>query len=304
MLDQPAWLRFAPAVFLLLWASGFVFLKVGLQYADPLTFLALRYACVIGLLLLPALWFRPPLPDRPSVWFHLAMVGLLLQAGYFSFTYLSLKAGMSAGVIALITSQQPILVGLLAPVIAGEHVPLSRWVGLALGVAGAAIVIVSQSSIHIASRLALLFGVAALLSLTGGTLWEKRFGTAVHPITANLVQYAVGLLVTASLAYTLEPMHVDWTVELFGSLAYLVIGNSLVAISLLLAMYRYGEASRVSALFFLVPPATALIAFAVLHERIAPLAWLGMLLAAIGLYWVLNVRERNENQEGHKRDQA
>lgn len=197
---------------------------------------------------------------------------------------------MSVGVIALITSQQPILVGLLAPVFAGEHVPLSRWVGLALGVAGATIVIVSQSSIHVASPLALLFGVAALLSLTGGTLWEKRFGVDVHPITANLVQYAVGLLVTAPLAYALEPMHIDWTVELFGSLAYLVIGNSLIAISLLLAMYRYGEASRVSALFFLVPPATALIAFAVLHERIAPLAWLGMLLAAIGLYWVVNVR--------------
>ncbi|MEJ2655408.1 MAG: DMT family transporter, partial [Acidihalobacter sp.] len=205
---QPPWLKIAPVMFLLLWASGFVFLKLGLRYADPLTFLALRYLCVVGLLIVPWLWFRPTLPRSPSVWFHLAMVGLLLQSGYFSFTYLSLKTGMSPGVIALITSQQPILVGLLAPVIAGERVDAVRWAGLALGVFGAIIVILSQATLHIESPLALLFGILALLSLTGGTLWEKRFGTAVHPLTANLVQYATGLVVTAPLAFAIEPMRI------------------------------------------------------------------------------------------------
>ncbi|MEJ2631502.1 MAG: DMT family transporter [Acidihalobacter sp.] len=287
---QPPWLKIAPVMFLLLWASGFVFLKLGLRYADPLTFLALRYLCVVGLLIVPWLWFRPTLPRSPSVWFHLAMVGLLLQSGYFSFTYLSLKTGMSPGVIALITSQQPILVGLLAPVIAGERVDAVRWAGLALGVFGAIIVILSQATLHIESPLALLFGILALLSLTGGTLWEKRFGTAVHPLTANLVQYATGLVVTAPLAFAIEPMRIQWTPQLFGSLAYLVIGNSIIAISLLLAMIRHGEASRVSALFFLVPPTTALIAFVVLHEAIPLMAWPGMLLAAAGLYCVMHVR--------------
>lgn len=287
----PAWLKIAPSLFLLLWASGFVFLKLGLRYADPLTFLALRYLCVVGLLVAPCLWLRPTLPRSPSVWLHLVMVGLLLQSGYFSFTYLSLKAGMSPGVIALITSQQPILVGLLAPAIAGERVDAVRWVGLALGVCGAVIVILSQAALHIESPLALLFGILALFSLTGGTLWEKRFGTAVHPLTANLVQYAVGLAITAPLAFALEPMHIRWTPQLLGSLAYLVICNSLVAISLLLAMIRHGEASRVSALFFLVPPATALIAFALLHETIPLMAWPGMLLAAAGLYLVMHVRK-------------
>ncbi|WP_187507518.1 EamA family transporter, partial [Pantoea agglomerans] len=132
--------------------------------------------------------------------------------------------------------------------------------------AGAVLVILARSSVDIASPWALAFALLALACITGGTLWEKRFGTDVHPVTANLVQYVVGLAVTAPLAFALEPMHVEWTAGLAGSLAYLVTCNSLIAISLLLAMVRYGEASRVSALFFLIPPATALIALVVLGE--------------------------------------
>ncbi|HDR8907924.1 TPA: DMT family transporter [Burkholderia multivorans] len=284
---KPGWLRAAPALFLLLWSSGFVFLKLGLRDADPLTFLALRYACVVALLAGPFLWLRPALPRTRRAWLNLIVVGLLLQAGYFSFTYLSLKLGMSAGAVALVTSQQPILVGLLAPALAGERVRALRWVGLALGAAGAVLVILARGSVAIASPWALAFALLALACITGGTLWEKRFGTDVHPISANLVQYAVGLAVSAPLAFALEPMHVHWSAGLAGSLAYLVICNSLIAISLLLAMVRHGEASRVSALFFLIPPATALIALAVLGETIGALAWPGMALAAAGLYLVM-----------------
>lgn len=194
---------------------------------------------------------------------------------------------MSAGAVALVTSQQPILVGLLAPALAGERVGALRWVGLALGAAGAVLVILARGSVAIASPWALAFALLALACITGGTLWEKRFGTDVHPVGANLVQYAVGLAVSAPLAFALEPMHVHWSAGLAGSLAYLVICNSLIAISLLLAMVRHGEASRVSALFFLIPPATSLIALAVLGETIGALAWPGMALAAAGLYLVM-----------------
>ncbi|WP_175666832.1 DMT family transporter [Burkholderia multivorans] len=284
---KPGWLRAAPALFLLLWSSGFVFLKLGLRDADPLTFLALRYACVVALLAGPFLWLRPAMPRTRRAWLNLIVVGLLLQAGYFSFTYLSLKLGMSAGAVALVTSQQPILVGLLAPALAGERVGALRWVGLALGAAGAVLVILARGSVAIASPWALAFALLVLACITGGTLWEKRFGTDVHPVGANLVQYAVGLAVSAPLAFALEPMHVHWSAGLAGSLAYLVICNSLIAISLLLAMVRHGEASRVSALFFLIPPATSLIALAVLGETIGALAWPGMALAAAGLYLVM-----------------
>ncbi|KGD94261.1 multidrug DMT transporter permease [Achromobacter sp. RTa] len=286
----PAWLKAAPALFLLLWSSGFVVLKVGLAYADPMTFLALRYACVVLILTPVLLLVRPPLPRGAAAWGHLAMVGLLLQAGYFCFTYLSLKQGMSAGGIALITSLQPILIGLLAPAIAQERVDARRWAGLGLGVSGAALVIVAKASIDVLSPLGLLFAVGALLCITGGTLYEKRFGTQTHPVASNLVQYAVGLAATAPLAFWLEPMRIEWTGPLWASLAYLVVGNSLVAITLLLTMIRHGEASRVSALFFLVPPCTAVIALAILDEPIPALAWPGMALAAFGILLVTRAK--------------
>lgn len=273
--------------FLLLWSSGFVFLALGLRYADPLTFLALRYACVVALLVVACAWLRPRFPRKPAQWLHLAMVGLFVQAGYFCSTYLSLKHGMSAGALALITSQQPILIGLLAPAIAGERVDRMRWLGLALGVAGAMLVVVAKSSISVSSPLALLFALSALLSMTCGTLWEKRFGSPVSPLVASLVQFTVSLSVVAPLAWAVEPMHVQWAPGMFLSLAYLVLCNSIVALTLLLTMIRHGEASRVSALFFLVPPCTALIAYVVLGERVPALAWPGMALAALGLRLVM-----------------
>lgn len=290
--DAPRWLRAAPAIFLLLWCSGFIVLKIGLAYADPLTFLALRYAVVLAVLALPALILRPRWPRSARAWGHLAMVGLLLQAGYFSCTYLAFKHGISAGALALVTSLQPLLIGLLAPAFAGERISRRRWAGLVLGVAGAAIVIVAKSHLAVASPAGLLYAGAALLAITAGSLWERRFGTDVHPVAANMIQYAVGLAVTLPLAATLEPMHIAWTTPLLLALAYLVLANSLVAITLLLAMYRHGEASKVSALFFLVPPVTALIAYAVLLETIPVPAWPGMLLAAGGIFLVTHGARR------------
>lgn len=289
---KPSWSLAAPVLFLVLWSSGFVFLKLGLQFADPLTFLALRYAFVVAILLVPLFWMRPSFPKHAQQWLHLAVVGLLLQAGYFSFTYLSLHQGMSAAGLALITSQQPILVGLLAPFITHERVSGVRWVGLALGVIGASLVIVSKSPDAAAmSPWAVLFAVLALFAITASTLWEKRFGTENHPIVANLVQYTIGLAVVLPLAFLLEPMQVQWdAIGLWAALAYLVICNSIVAITLLLTMIRRGEATRVSALFFLVPPATAVIAFLLLGETIPLLAWPGILLAAIGIHLVMRDR--------------
>jgi drug/metabolite transporter (DMT)-like permease len=242
---------------------------------------------VIGLLAIAGLWIRPSLNVSAAGWLNLAIVGLFLQAGYFSFTYLSLKYGLSAGAVALITSQQPILVGLFAPMVAAEYVGPQRWIGLLLGVAGAAIVILSKASVEIASPLGLSFAVLALISMACGTLWEKRFGITVHPITSNFVQCAVGLGVVAPLALALEPMHVEWTLGLISSLAYLVLGNSILAISLFLAMIRRGEASRVSALFFLVPPMTAVTAFVVLRETMPVFAMLGICMAAAGIFLVM-----------------
>lgn len=280
------WSTGAPVIFLVLWSSGFVFLKLGLQFADPLTFLAVRYACVLLVLLLALLWLTPYWPDKPAQWLHLAVVGVLLHAGYFSFTYLSLNFGMSAGGLALITSQQPILVGLLAPLVSDERVTARRWAGLLLGVAGASLVILAQplGSEH-AGQWGLTYAVLALLVITTSTLWEKRFGGDNHPVVANLVQYSIGFMVVLPLAFMYEPMHVQWDAPgLWLALAYLVVCNSIIAITLLLAMIRRDEVSRVSALFFLVPPATAIIAYLLVDEALPLMAWWGIALAATGIY--------------------
>ncbi|MDR6954015.1 drug/metabolite transporter (DMT)-like permease [Ancylobacter sp. 3268] len=280
---KPLWLQAAPVIFLLLWSGGFAVAKIGILYTGPFTLLALRYGIVLLILLPLIAWFRPPLPRSPRVYLHLAVIGVLIQGLYFNFSYFAFRFGISAGALSLIVSLQPIVVGLAAPLLAGERVGAKRWGGLLLGLAGAALVIASRASIEVAAPGVVLLAVGALLAMCGGALYEKRFGSPQHPLIANGVQYAVGFLCTLPLALLMEDGHVVWSGPFIAALAYLVIGNSLIAISLYLAMIRAGEVSRVSALFFLVPPCSALLAWGLLGEAMPPLAWAGMALAAAGV---------------------
>jgi drug/metabolite transporter (DMT)-like permease len=280
----PRWLPAAPALFVVMWAAGFAVGGLGLRHAEPLTLLSLRYGLVIAVLAPVALVLRPPLPRTRAEWGHLAVVGLLLQGCYFSFVWNALELGASAGTVALVTSLQPILTTLLAPRLAGERAAgLRGWIGLALGLSGAALVIVARSAVEVPTVTGLFIATLALLAITSGTLYERRFGVAQHPVTANLVQCAVGLAVTLPLALLIEEQIVDWAPELYGALAYLVLGNSLIAVTLLLAMIRFGEASRVSTLFFLVPPVASLIAWPLLGESVPAASWPGLALAATGV---------------------
>jgi len=279
---NPALVLITPIVFLLLWSGGYAVAKVALLHCDPLTLLVARYMCALLLLLPSAVVYGPPFP-RGSEWWQVGLVGLLIQGGYFGFSYLSFNAGVSAGAVALIVSMQPVLVGLLAPAMVGESVGLRRWLGLLLGLAGAGLVIYARSRIEVTSPIGVLDACGGLCCMTAATLAEKRFALRVHPISANLVQYAVGIAVILPLAIGLEPMRIDWSPAFVGSLGYLVIGNSIIAITLMLAMVRAGEASRVSALLFLVPPLAALIAYVLIGEPMPPLAWAGMGIAAIGV---------------------
>ena len=257
--------------------------KIGLQHAEPLTILALRYAILVVVLLPLAVILRVPMPATWRGWADVAIVGFLIQVVYFVACYVAFKSGVSAGGVAIIVCLQPILVALIAPRMVGERVSLWGWIGLALGLAGAAIVISARGAIAAESGIGLICAVIGLLGITAGTLWEKRFGKSHHPVAANLIQYAVGAVITLPLAYASEGMVIRWNAEFVAVMAYLVIGNSIIALGLLLAMIRVGEVSRVSALFYLVPPLSALIAWPLLGERLAPLAWAGMAIAALGV---------------------
>jgi drug/metabolite transporter (DMT)-like permease len=276
------WFWLAPYVFVALWCSGFSFIKVGLLHAEPMTYLALRHILALAVLLAIALIVKPPLPRGAAAWGHLVLVGVVMQFGYFGLCYLAVHFGVSAGGVALIASLQPILVGILAPWLVGEHVSRRRWLGLGLGLAGAALVIAARSAI-VATGLGFLSAVGALAAITAGTLYERRFGGPHHPLSANTVQYAAGLAVSAPLALAFETLHVDWSVDFVVALGYLVIASSLISTTLLLLMVRHGEIARVSAIFFLVPPGAALAAWVIAGEIMPPLAWAGMALAAAGV---------------------
>jgi len=274
----------APAVFLVLWSGGYTVAKVGLGDADPFTLLAIRYGCVLVLLAPLLLVFRPTWPATRRAWLDLALVGFLIQVVYFGAAWSAFRLGSSAGTVALITSLHPVLVALAVPLISTELVSGRRWAGLVLGLLGTVLVIGGNSGVQTFAGAGVLASVVALIAFSSATLWEKRHGVAHHPLVSNSVQYAVGFGATLPLAWWFEPMHVDWTPSLLWSLGYLVIGNSILAISLLLMLIREGEASRVSALFFLVPPVSALIAWLSIDERMAPFAWLGMGVAAAGVW--------------------
>lgn len=281
---QNRWLSFAPIIFLALWSGGYAIAKIGLQYSEPMTLLVLRYACVIAIMLVIFAVIRPPLPKTPADWMHLAIVGFLIQTVYFGLCWLAFRIGVAAGVVALIMSFQPILVALIAPAWTKEHVGWLRWLGLGLGLIGAAAVIIAQSKIEAPSIVGLSYCVIALLGITIGTLWEKRFGKTHHPVTTNLVGYCAGLIGVLPFMLTLETMQIEWTWQFSAALFYLVVGNSVIAVGLLLVMIRAGDVSSVSSLFFLVPPLAALIAWVLLGESLPPMGWVGMAISAVGVY--------------------
>lgn len=281
---QDRWLSFAPLVFLGLWSGGYAVAKIGLQYAEPMTLLALRYACVIAIMLVIFVIVRPPLPKTPADWMHLAIVGFLIQTVYFSMCWLAFCIGVGAGTVALLMSFQPILVAIVAPRWTNEPVGWLRWMGLLLGLVGTAAVILARSGVEPPSIIGLALCVIGLLGITTGTLWEKRFGKTHHPVTANLVGYGAGLIGVLPFMLTLETMQINWTWQFNAALFYLVVGNSVIAIGLLLAMIRAGDVSSVSSLFFLVPPLAALVAWVLLDEIMPPLGWVGMAIAAVGVF--------------------
>ncbi|MDX1739410.1 MAG: DMT family transporter, partial [Alphaproteobacteria bacterium] len=205
------------------------------------------------------------------------------QAVYFGGCWWAFKSGVSAGVLAIFMSLQPIVVAILAPYLVREAVNWRRWLGLLLGLAGVVIVIAARADIEPPSFMNLLLALIGLSGITGGVLYEKRFGISYHPLVSNSVQYGAAFLIVLPIAYLTEPMRVDFQPEFFAAFAYLVIGNSIIAISLLLAMIRAGEVARVSSLMFLVPPLAALVGWILLDEYMPLIGGVGMVLAAIGV---------------------
>lgn len=272
-----------PALFVVLWSTGFIGARLGLPHAGPLTFLSLRYALVAGLLVLVSLASRAPWPRRLTDIGHFAVAGLLMHGVYLGGVFLGISMGVEAGVSAVIVGLQPLLTAALAGVLLSERVTLRQWVGLVLGMSGVTLVLAGKMGQAPGSLLGSIACVAALIGITVGTLYQKRFCAGMDLRTGSVVQFVAAGLATAPLAFWLEDMHVRWDAEFVFALLWLVLVLSLGAVSLLYVLIRRGAASQVASLFFLVPPCTALIAWPLFGETLGPSALAGMAITAIGV---------------------
>jgi drug/metabolite transporter (DMT)-like permease len=285
------WLQSMPGLFVLMWSTGFVGAKYGLPYAEPLTFLLLRFAFVVALMLPLALAMRAPWPVTLAQTGHVAVAGVLMQGGYLSGVFCSIHLGMSAGVSALIVGLQPILTAFASAPLFGESLRLRQWLGLVLGFGGVLLVVLGRSALSGITPATLALSVLALLSITAGTLYQKRYCGAVDLRTGSVIQFSAGGLVLLPLALAFETMQVRWTGEFVFALAWLVLVLSIGAISLLYVLIRKGAATKVTSFFYLVPPTTALMAYPMFGETLSVTATTGMALAAIGVALVVYRRQ-------------
>lgn len=281
-------LRLMPWVFVLIWSTGFIVARYGMPYAPPLKFLSMRYGASLVLLLCVAFVLRVPWPRSRRQWMHLAMVGVLMQAGYLGGVWAAVKHGIGAGTVALIVGLQPLLTAVLVSV-AGHKVKAAQWLGLALGFLGLGLVVARQLEQGELSGVNLALALFALLCITSGTLWQKRFVATTPVWTAAAVQIGAALVVSLPIAM-LEPEQVVFNPSLIGALAWSVLAITLGASSLLYLLIQRGAAVQVTSLIYWVPPVTALMGWWLFGERLGSWTWAGMALVAAGVLTVTRSR--------------
>jgi drug/metabolite transporter (DMT)-like permease len=282
-----------PWVFVLIWSTGFIVARYGMPYAPPMKFLALRFTfSVIGLVVW-ARWAGARWPGTREQWKHLAVVGLLLQAGYLGGVWSAVKAGMGAGTVALIVGLQPVLTAIwIALASPGEgRASVRQWLGLACGFAG--LVLVVWNKLGVGEVTALNFGLAifALLAITAGTLYQKRHVVAGDPRTGNAVQLMAALVISLPLA-ALEKEPVVLHSHFVGALAWSVLALTLGGNSLMYLLIQRGAAMAFTSLLYLVPPTTAIMAWVLFHETLTPLSVVGIAATAVGVWLVVKAPAR------------
>ena len=282
--------RVYPFLFVFLWSTGFIGAKVGLPYAGPLSFLLTRYGFVIALMTVVALATRAPWPREPVQWLHIGVSGVLVHAVYLGGVFVAIKHGLPAGVTALVVGMQPLLTALGAGWLLGETVSGRQWAGLALGFVGVGLVVSGKFGDGAALGPMLIPALVALLGITTGTLYQKRFCARFDLRTGSVIQFVPTAVVTAIAIALFEDFHIEWTPGFIFALGWLVLVLSLGAISLLNLLIRGGSAVNVASLFYLTPISTAVIAWAVFGEKLTLTATAGMLLAVSGVYLVARTK--------------
>lgn len=280
-----------PAVFVLIWSTGFIVAKFGLPFAPPLTFLTIRYALSIACFLVWIVLSRAIWPSDKTQWWHLAVTGVLMHGGYLGGVWVAVKGGMGSGLVALMVGFQPILTALWLSAhgsTASENpkqsvVSKRQWAGLLLGLAGLLLVVARKfGATNEVTALTFVAAVFALISITVGTLYQKQHVKTTDVRTANVIQLGAALVVTLPFAM-FETEAIAWNASFVGAMAWAVLALTLGGSSLMFMLIQRGAATSVTSLLYLVPPTTALMAWLLFDEAITVVTVLGIVLTAIGV---------------------
>lgn len=284
--DDDILIRAMPLVFVVIWSTGFIVARYGMPLAPPMSFLALRYTFSILCFLLWITLARVSWPSTRSQWLHLSVTGILMHCGYLGGVWIAVKAGMGSGLVALIVGLQPVLTAFWLSS-TGGYITRRQWAGLLLGFTGLLLVVSRKfDSGNEVTLYTLTFAIFALLCITTGTLYQKKFVKPCDVRSANTVQLIAALLVT--LPFSLfETEAIQWTTDFIAAMAWSVLALTIGGSSLLYILIQRGAATSVTSLLYLVPPTTALMAWILFSEPITVVTLLGTLLTALGVSLVV-----------------
>ena len=288
MKPAPNWIAFAPGLFVVLWATGFVVAKLSAGHVEPLTFLSIRFPIAGALFVVIALLQQATWPNAKQA-FHAVVAGALLHGGYLGPVYWAVAHGMPAGISALIVGLQPLMTTILAAAIVGEKIVARHWLGLGVGILGVGLVVWPKlalggvAGITPATTILCVFGA---FSVSLGTVYQKRFATGLNLASGGVWQYVGASLVVVAGAVATENFGFDGSSSAWFALGWSVIVLSLAAITLLMLLIRHGDVSRVSGLIYLVPAVAALMTYLLFGETLVPLQILGMAICAGAVFIV------------------
>ena len=268
--------------FVIVWGSGFIATKVGIQYAAPFTFLALRFAFGIVCLIPLVLWLKPAWPNTRREWVHIVIAGLLMHAIHLSGSHYAQFLGMSAGIAAVILALQPLATALIARG-SGERVTRPQWFGISLGFAGVALIVWHKIDIRAITLGSLIAVVTGLISLTAGTLYQRKFCPTVDLRSGALIQFAAAFVVLLPLSFAFEEAKVQWSWPLLGAIAFLVVFASILAVNALHTLMRHGEATRVTSMLYLPPIFAVAMEYLVFGVVPTGIAFVGIAITSIGV---------------------
>ena len=278
-----AFIAITPALFVILWSTGFIGMRYGAPYAEPFTFMMWRMAVVVSILVVVVLAMRAPWPATLGEAGHIALAGLLVHATYLSGVLYAINLKLPLGFVALLTGLQPILTGVFANLYLHEKLNMRQWAGMALGLGGVVLVVMSKFTLGNVNAPALGCAGIALLGITFGTLYQKRHCSHMDLRTGGVIQFSATGIAMMIGAFAFETRQVQWNGEFLFALFWLAGVLSLGAITLLYLMIRRGAASKVASLFFLTPSVTAVMAFLLFDETLSWLAVAGLVVTAAGV---------------------